>query len=323
MQKTLPYKTNQFLIVLLKISIVVGAFYFIYHRLTTNNQLDFKVFSEFLSENKVFSAKNTLFLFLLSAFNWIFEILKWKDLVSVFKKISFKEGLQQTLGSLTASIFTPNRIGEYGAKAICYSSDLRKKIVLLNFLGNSMQMLVTTILGLIGLYVLTTTYPLDINYHKTARFLIGLLVISSLVFFGWKKKNLTIKGLSIEKLVLFFRKIPFKQYLTCLNFSLLRYFIFSFQFYLLLQLFGIEISYSNAMTIITSMYLLASVVPSIFIFDVVIKGSVAVYLFSLVGLNEFTILSVVTCMWLLNFVLPSILGAVFVLNFKPPKSLVS
>src|SRR5690554_2077143 len=141
MQKTLPYKTNQFLIVLLKISIVVGAFYFIYHRLTTNNQLDFKVFSEFLSENKVFSAKNTLFLFLLSAFNWIFEILKWKDLVSVFKKISFKEGLQQTLGSLTASIFTPNRIGEYGAKAICYSSDLRKKIVLLNFLGNSMQML--------------------------------------------------------------------------------------------------------------------------------------------------------------------------------------
>ncbi|MCX7550954.1 lysylphosphatidylglycerol synthase domain-containing protein [Xanthomarina sp. F2636L] len=323
MLRALPYKTKQFLFVLLKISLVVGAFYFIYHKLTTNNQLDFDVFSDFLIENKVFSYKNITFLIILSCFNWFFEIIKWRNLVSIFKKIGFKDALQQSLGSLTASLLTPNRIGEYGAKAIFYTSSLRRKIVLLNFLGNSIQMLVTSIFGCIGLYFFLTKYPIEIDYHKTARFAVILIIISGMAFLGWKKKGVTIKGVSIEKVLQFFRNISFKHYVLCLTFSVLRYFIFSFQFYFLLQLFGVEVAYKNAMIVVTTMYLLASIIPSIFIFDVVIKGSVAVYLFSLVGVNELTILSVVTCMWLLNFVLPSIIGSVFVLKFKFSKNVTS
>ena len=74
------------------------------------------------------------------------------------------------------------------------------------------------------------------------------------------------------------------------------------------------------MIVITSMYLLASIIPSIFIFDVVIKGSVAVYLFSIVGVNELTVLCIVTLMWLLNFVTPSVFGSYYVLNFNLPKN---
>ena len=319
MLRTLPYKTKQFFFVLLKISLVVGAFYFIYYKLTSNNQLDFQVFNGFLQENKVFSLKNIGLLMILSVFNWFLEILKWKQLVSIFKKISFKKAVQQSLGSLTASLFTPNRIGEYGAKAIFFTSEFRKKIVLLNFLGNMIQMLVTTVFGIIGLYYFISKYPVDINYHKTVRFLGIILIITSMAFLGWKKKEVTIKGISIEKIINFFKKISLRHYLTCLILSTGRYLVFSFQFYLLLHFFGVEVSYKNAMIVITSMYLLASVIPSIFIFDVVIKGSVAVYLFSIVGVNELTTLSVVTCMWLLNLVFPSIVGSVFVLKFKLPK----
>jgi hypothetical protein len=318
MFRTVPYKTNQFFFVLLKISLVVAAFYFIYYKLTTNHQLDFKVFSSFLSENKVFSLKTIAFLVILSIFNWLLEILKWKDLVSIFKKISFKNALQQSLGSLTVSLFTPNRIGEYGAKALFYTSEFRKKIVLLNFLGNMMQMFVTLVLGSIGLYFFILEHPLNINFYKPIWFLIVLLFISSMAFFVLKKKEVTIKGVSVEKIIIFFKNIPFKNYLLSLVFSVFRYLVFSFQFYFLLELFGVEIDYKNAMIVITSMYLLASIIPSIFIFDVVIKGSVAVYLFSIVGVNELTTLSIVTLMWLLNFVFPSILGSVFVLKFKLP-----
>ena len=74
------------------------------------------------------------------------------------------------------------------------------------------------------------------------------------------------------------------------------------------------------MVIISSMYLLASIIPSIFIFDVAIKGSVAVYLFSFVYINEVIILSITTIMWILNFVLPSIIGSYYVLRFKLPKN---
>ncbi|PWI30789.1 hypothetical protein DI383_04915 [Flavobacteriaceae bacterium LYZ1037] len=323
MLRALPYKTNQFLFVLLKISLVVGAFYFINQKLTNNNQLDFEVFSEFLTKNRVFSLKNIIFLLLLSSFNWFLEILKWQNLVSIFKTISFKEALKQSLGSLTASLLTPNRIGEYGAKAIFFTSKFRNKIVLLNLLGNSMQMLTTILLGVFGLYFFISKYPADINYQKSLKFLVILLFISSASFFVLKKKEVTIKGVSIEKVLRFFKHIPLKHYVFCFTLSIFRYLVFSFQFYFLLHLFGVEVDYKNAMIVITSMYLLASIVPSIFIFDVVIKGSVAVYLFSIVGVNELTTLSIVTCMWLLNFVFPSLLGSVFVLKFKLPKSVES
>ncbi|WP_418511024.1 lysylphosphatidylglycerol synthase domain-containing protein [Corallibacter sp.] len=315
----LPYKTKQFFFVLIKLSIVVGAFYFIYQKLTSNEQLDFIVFWRFLKENNVFSLKNIYFLISLSFFNWFFEILKWKHLVSFFKKISFKTATKQTLGSLTASIFTPNRIGEYGAKALFYKPEHRKKIVALNVLGNSMQMLITVILGCIGLYFFVLKYPMDINYYKVVRFAGILLIIAFATAFGLSKKNVSIKGVSVKRIIDFFKKISTRFYATNFSLSVIRYLIFSYQFFILLQIFGIDVSYFNAMIVITSMYLLSSIIPSIFIFDVVIKGSVALYLFSIVGINAFTILSIITLMWILNFVIPSVIGSYYVMVFNQSK----
>ena len=96
--------------------------------------------------------------------------------------------------------------------------------------------------------------------------------------------------------------------------------IFSFQIYYLLLLFGVEINYFAAMATISSMYLLSSIIPSIFIFDLIIKGGVSVYLFGLIGIHEAIILAIVTLMWILNFVLPSVIGSYHVLNFKLPKT---
>ena len=111
---------------LIKISLVVAAFYFIYQKLTKNSDLDFTDFVQFFIEKRLFSLKTIIFLLILTIFNWFFEILKWQELVSSIKKISFKQALEQCLGSLTASLFTPNRIGEYGAKAIYFTGHLQK-----------------------------------------------------------------------------------------------------------------------------------------------------------------------------------------------------
>ena len=151
MMYSLPYKTKQFFLVLIKLSIVIGCFYFIYQRLTDNAEISFNVFIEYLIKNDIFTLKTVLFLLFLSISNWFFEILKWHLLVRTIKKISIKNALEQSLGALTASLFTPNRIGEYGAKAIYYNGNFRKHIVFLNLLGNMLQMLTTIIFGIIGL----------------------------------------------------------------------------------------------------------------------------------------------------------------------------
>ena len=320
MRGNIPYKTKQFFIVLIKMSIVVGAFYFIYSKIAENENLQFSEFWSFLKENDTFSAKNIAFLVILSSFNWFFEILKWQYLVKIIKQISFKNALEQSLGGLTASLITPNRIGDYGAKAAYYAKQFRKRIVLLNLLGNMAQMTITTIFGVVGFIIFVNRYQIDVNYYRVVKFGFILIMISLFTIFGVKQKRYKIRGYSIDRILDYVKGITTKTHVINLSLSLIRYLIFSFQFYFLLTLFGVEVDYTKAMVVITSMYFLASIVPSISIFDVVIKGSVAVFLFGFVEVNELTILSIILLMWLLNFAIPSLFGSYFVLNFKLPKA---
>ena len=227
---SVQYKTKQFFFVLIKLSIVVGAFYFIYNKLVNNGSLDLSDFVAYLTENKVFSTKNILLLLSLSCFNWFLEILKWQRLASFVKKKSFNDALQQSLGSLTASLFTPNRIGEYGAKAIYFAKQYRKRILLLNLIGNMMQMTITVIFGIIGFFLFVKHYPIEINTYRVSRFLIIIFVVFSLSLFGIKQKKYTIKGFSIEKVTQFIKDLPLKISGITFLISGLRYFVFSYQF---------------------------------------------------------------------------------------------
>ena len=319
MPSKVPYKIKQFFFVLIKLSIVVGAFYFIYSKITKNEYIEFSEFISLLKENNTFLAKTISFLILLSCFNWFLEILKWQQLVNVIKQISFKSAAEQSLGALTASLITPNRIGDYGAKAMYYTSTFRKKILGLNLIGNLAQMTITTFFGTIGLFLFIKRYSIDIDYLRVAQFGAIIFLCGVIIWFFIKQKWFKIKGFSFASLLDFTNSIPLKVHGLNLMLSLFRYVVFSFQFYYLLHVFGVNISYSDAMILISSMYLLASIIPTISIFDVVIKGSIAVFLFGYIEINELTILSITTLMWLLNFVIPSIIGSYFVLNFKLPK----
>jgi hypothetical protein len=316
----LPYKTKQFFFLIIKLSIVAGASYFIYNKLLNNSNLEFNVFIDFLIKNHVFSSKNVIILLFLTILNWFFEILKWQHLVSFIKKISFSESAKQSLAAHTASLFTPNRIGDYGAKTVYYAKKFRKRILLLNLLGNITQMSVTLILGITGFIIFVNKYDVDISFYKASRFLIMIVIVGGFAVFGITQKKHKIKGFSIDSIQTFLKQVKISKHVITFLISLVRYAIFSFQFYFLLQIFGVNVSYYNAMIVITSMYLLSSIIPTIFIFDVIVKGSIALYLFDIVRVNELTILSITTLMWILNFVLPSLFGSFYVLNFNYYKS---
>lgn len=319
MHKALPYKTKQFFGLVIKFTIVVGVFYFIYNKLTANPQLNFNTFIDFLKLHKVFSVKHIGIVLALTIVNWSLDILKWKILVGYLVPISYYESAKQSLGSLTASLLTPNRIGEYGVKAMYFVKKYRKKIMLLNLISNMLQMSVTVILGSIGFYICVTTYNIPIDYYRLSRFFIIIGTVVALTAFGVKQNKYTLRGFNPEKIKTFFTKLPLAIGGIAWLLSLLRYLVFSFQFFVLLYFFKSDLTYLKAMPLITAMYLLASIVPSIFIFDVVIKSGAAIFLFGFAGVNELTILCISTCMWLLNVVLPSCFGSAFVLQFKLPK----
>ncbi|MDP2068421.1 MAG: lysylphosphatidylglycerol synthase domain-containing protein [Lutibacter sp.] len=310
------HKYKRFILLLIKLAIVIGAFYFLFRQLATHEHLSFTQLKQQIS---VLFSKNVWLLLLLLLFtdaNWLLEIFKWKSLVSNEKKITFFEAYEQCFASLTASIITPNRIGEYGAKALYFEKKQRKKVMVLNLVGNLSQLTVSIFFGIFGIFFLISNFEIGLFTFDNSKFVLFLSVLLLFFiigsYFGITKK---ITKYTI-KIFHYSQKIPLQIHLKTIAFSLLRYLVFSHQFYFLLRLFEVETDYFTLINLIFCTYFLASVIPSLAIFDWAIKGSVAVIIFGFIGVNPLTIVTVTTFMWLLNFAIPALLGSIFVLNFK-------
>ena len=297
-------KVKQFLVFSIKLLIVAVAFYFIYSQLAHNDKLNWSKLIE-LSKQKL-NFFNVTIILILSFLNRFFEILKWQNLVSTIKKISVLEATKQVLASLTAGIFTPNGIGEYAGKALYYPKTETKNIVFLNLICNGIQMIITIVFGTIGLFIL--------GNFKIAGFIIALAMLFFVLLFVSKK--IKIKGYSIEKLIESINQIPKKVHRKNIFIGLLRYVIFTHQFYYLFVIFGVSVPYITMLASKSCIYFLSSSLPSFQFLDFAVKGSVAVYYLSKFGINEWLIVFVTTFMWFLNVVLPIFIGCFYVLSFK-------
>jgi len=312
---TSSYKSNQLLWLVLKLLTVILCCYFIFTNIAFNEELKFIDFYTKMINFGVFSSKNIIFMLFFTIINHFLEIKKWKTLTKSVKKNSWFEATEQSLASLTFSIITPNRIGEYGAKVLYYPNNKRKQILLLNFAGNFYQLAITIILGMISLVYLCEYASFSIVSSQISIIIIIALPVVAAIFYSLKEKNSTINDWFSKIIEL----LSVKNNKIVILISLLRYLVFSHQFYFLIQCFKLNISYLEAMTAISSVYLIASFIPILSLFDVALKGSVAIIVFSIFGIDSIQILSITTLMWLLNFAFPAIVGSYFIFQFNPEK----
>ncbi|OAB25216.1 Lysylphosphatidylglycerol synthase TM region [Flavobacterium fryxellicola] len=307
---SIAHKTKQFLVLLIKLLIVSFAFYFIYNQLASNDKLDWAQFLVLFKKNH--SVIGISFILLLSVLNRYFEILKWQNLVSNLKSITIGEATKQVLAALTAGIFTPNGIGEYAGKALFFDKSETRKVIFLNLICNEIQMILTVIIGIVGLLYFNTQY--HVITTRTVAILFAILTLVFIVLFSVKK--IKIKGYSIEKLIQKINEIPKHIHQKNIFLGVCRYLVFSHQYYFLFLAFDVDLPYLILMSAVTSVYFLASSLPSFQFLDFAVKGSVAVYFFGILEVNEWIVIFISTLMWFLNVVLPVIIGSYYVLNFK-------
>lgn len=307
---SIPHKTKQFLVLLIKILIVGGAFWFIYNQLANNDKLDWQKFITLFQKNQ--SVGGITFILLLSVLNRYFEILKWQNLAQHIHKISVSESTKQVLAALTAGLFTPNGVGEYAGKAFFFKKSEAKKVVFLNLICNGIQMVLTVIFGIFGLLYFNSLF--NVITPKTVLILFGILITVILFLFSIKK--FAIKGYSIEKLIHKINEIPKSIHQKNILLGICRYLVFSHQYYFLFLAFDVDLPYLILIATIASVYFLASSLPTFQFLDFAVKGGVAIYFFGILGVNEWIVVLISTLMWFFNVVLPVVIGSYYVLNFK-------
>ncbi len=307
--KFLSPKIKQFLLLLLKLIVVGLAFYFIKSQLAEKT-LDWNIITKSLQ------LKNAILfisvLLVLTFLNRFIEILKWKNLAQVVKPISVWESTKQVLIGITFGIVTPNGIGEYAGKAWFYPRKDAGKIVFLNAVCNGIQVIYALSFGLLGTLYVNALHP----FIPTAYFylLCGGLIVVLLVLLSIK--NIRIKGYSLQTLLNMLRNIKTSIHSKNALLAFLRYTVLVHQYYVLYMFFEVQIPYFTLLAVVASVYLLASSLPNFQAIDFALKGSVAIYLFGLFGVDSWIVTIVAALIWLLNLVIPISIGSILLLLKK-------
>jgi len=329
--KTKIYKIYSLII---KITIIVLAFWFIYHRLFVKDNLDEALLSFENLPGQPFFIRTVLLIGLLMVLNWSLESFKWRYLIRKIEKISFIKAFVAVLSGITVSVFTPNRIGEYAGRVFVLEKANRWEAVLITMLGSMSQLLITVLAGLISFVFFADKYidlPEDPGYffYVLVLIIIILVVILILLFFNVSFLTGFIGKLpgKLKKIRRYGRVFSFysvNELLILLLFSFSRYLVFVTQFFLLLGFFGVKMPYNQAFLLISLIYLVMAAIPTIALTELGIRGSVAIYFIGMyfekhnypVGANDVSIIAAASTLWLVNLAVPALLGAIFIFKLK-------
>ncbi len=306
---------------LLKAVILVLAGLFIYHRVNNNNNLrEFQALISHISRNQVLTTMT--FVVLLMVVNWVLESFKWQYLARALVTISIWEAIEAVFCGLTWAIFTPNRIGEYGGRVMFLPNRKRIHGVFAMAVGSFGQNVITNITGLLASLWFIYCF-LHINiwlYIGLAVLVVAFLVLLNIFYFNIKwLVGLLDRIRFLEKYRRFFDimgRYSHRELLTVIGYSLARFFVFSFQYYLVIHLLLPELPFFQMMMTVIVFIFIQSAMPSLDLLDIGVRSFTAAHLFSYITNQQLAIIAAVSSIWLVNLIIPAALGSVFVLKLR-------
>ncbi len=320
---------NQIANWLIKILVGVLLIWVLYQQIFSKKDID-KIWNLFLYNLKTQPYSWLIAVLLLMPVNWIFENLKWRSLIQNFETISFKKSMAAILAGVTFSIFTPNRIGEYGGRMLFVKPENNWKAVVATLVGSYSQLLVILSFGILGFGVFMSYYwELDTIVLKSVLFInIALVLIMLFCFYNInlviplaKKIPLAYKFKNIVKNVNVLRSYDKKTLNTTLIYASIRYIIYTVQYYFILQYFGIEVELLEGFAGIATIYLFQTSVPLPPLLGLVARGELAIFIWSNFSENEISILAATFILWIINLIIPALVGTIFISNINIMKSL--
>lgn len=272
---------------------------------------------------------------LLMGLNWLTEARKWQLLVRPLETIPLTRAVRAVFSGISLGFFTPNRIGEYPARSLILRKTGLAEGILVTIAGSMAQLLVTMMAGSFSLvFFIQTFFHSTDNQSVSFFFLSGLLILLPLMmlvlYLNLPHLRLNIPARSPALLDRLIRKLTIfsiyrrRDLLVILLLSVIRYFIFTTQFYLLLRFFGVTINFFHAFELIAVVYLITTLIPSVALTELGFRGSVAIYVFShyqpIAGVDpqvfSAAVLSASVTLWLINIGIPAAMGSFLIFKLK-------
>lgn len=257
---------------------------------------------------EVLSGKNMLYLImacLLMPVNWLIEVWKWYKVSRLVERTSFQNALFSVLTGLAYGHLLPGRSSEFLGKILFFSDRNKSNITVLHFVNAAFQMYITI---LVGLFFLAGRWHSEIFSTTQSDYVfvfIVLLFVLTTIFIVYADK--------LHFLKKFLPSISYEMSpllkMELLGWSLIRYSVFISQFFCVFKwLDDAQVLNFSFISGLSLYFLITSVIPMMSVIEVAVRSLIAVWTFQNTGMNEMQLIIVTTVIWLINLVLPSILG---------------
>jgi hypothetical protein len=274
----------------------------IYSKVTTNDNIqkygaDIKV--QFLKISFIQWA----ILLILFFFNYLVEAIKWKQVLKNLNPMSVFQSLKTVLVGQAFAFFTPVRSGDYVGRILFLAPENKLKGLAQMAWASYAQLLITLGMGTGALFF-------------------------NLPFLPWLKKVMPLVTLSA--ILIYFSKGHYKGWLSKLTslqisnklkiqlllLSLLKYFIFILQYTWVVKILAIPIAPTDLWVALAVLLMCLSVIPAIALTDLIIRGQLIVLLLAPWYSNSLMLICLSTIVWVVNFLLPAVIGSFLLLGFK-------
>lgn len=262
----------------------------------------------------------TVFVFLLMGLNWFLEAIKWKLLMKEIEAFSWLRSFRSIFAGLSIAMITPNRLGEFGGRILFLKEKNRAKGSVIFFIGSFAQLLITILAGLLA-FLYFNMRILPGNFFSTYILCISEGILLLLLCYLFFNLNLLSSYLSKFKRLNKFREFTelfsqyhYRQLVPIFLLSLFRFLVFTSQYFLLLTIFVGDIPIIKTTSLIALIFFAQSFIPSFLLSDVGIRGATGTFFLSYVSSNTPAILVSAFSLWLINIILPALIGLIFILR---------
>ncbi len=302
---------------ILKLILAAGILGFIGYKLIYAYHIS-DLWAHFQFNLTVYSATLLVFTLLLMPLNWHLEVVKWKVIIRKHEPASTFKAYKSILSGITLGIVTPNQIGSLAGKAVYLDQLPKVKGAVATLLGDLAQTFAAVIIGSYGLLGLYFHMNPTSDVNPVPAFILLTLINAGVAWLF----------LHIHLLQRFDRWKWLTPYIAIgtdysrseltqlLILSGLRFLLFTSQYYVLLFVFGINLTPAEWAMSVLSIYTVISFAPSFIMIQLGIRGALALYFVGLFTGNTVGVLLSTYSLWIINLMIPGLIGLYFLLTHK-------
>lgn len=251
--------------------------------------------------------------------NWLIESIKWGRLIDVFQSLSLKQKYQSVFFGVSASILTPNRIGDYGGRLPYIDKENRIKALHASFVSSFYQTAVTLFFGILGLLIYISSLS-KFGLTDSLYPILGVIILVYL-FLLFKMKT-TIKWVlnfnwasRQQESFNWFLGLRRSMLATIFSWAAFRYVIFLIQYLFVFSFFNSSFMLLELASGIAILYLFTTIIPSGVVTDLIIRGAIGLVIFTPIIQDEGVILWSIALIWIINLAIPALIGGILFLLY--------